>query len=122
ETLKTTALANCRLLYGSDRFKFYDILQSMDEEENTFCIALVCSREGESKILRMAVDDCPIKAIRSMVVRLQKDCFPVLMNVGAGLQSGGQLGYSNELTGKFELAEPMRFFKPDGAVDDTQTL
>ena len=44
------------------------------------------------------------------------------MKIGAGMQTGGQLGYTNELTGEWEWAKPDRFYKPDGAVDDTQTL
>ncbi|KAH7095170.1 hypothetical protein FB567DRAFT_586499 [Paraphoma chrysanthemicola] len=122
ESLKITALANCRLLYGSERMKFYDIVLGMDEDEKTFCVALVCSREGESKILRTMASDCPLKAIRGMVVRLQKDCFPLLMQFGAGVQTRGQLGYTNELTGKWIFEGSDNSYKPDGAVDDTHSL
>jgi hypothetical protein len=41
---------------------------------------------------------------------------------GAGAQLSGQQGYTNEQTKAFELAEPKRITKPDGAVDDTETL
>jgi hypothetical protein len=50
----------------------------IDEEEMTFCVALVCSREMESKILRTSVSDCPVKAIHTMVSQLQKDAMPLL--------------------------------------------
>jgi hypothetical protein len=34
----------------------------------------------------------------------------------------GQQGYTNQLTKTFELTEAGRVYKPDGAIDDTETL
>lgn len=112
----------------------------VDEEEKTFCVALVCSRELSSKILRTVVSDCPVKAIHTMVNQLQKDTMPLLSTYfftgvlplsqlmsrtvkhGAGSQLHGQQGYTNHLTEKFELASTARIDKPEAAVDDTETL
>lgn len=44
------------------------------------------------------------------------------MNFGVGIQLQGQQGYTNGLTGKFELAENKKNTEADGAVDDTETL
>jgi hypothetical protein len=41
---------------------------------------------------------------------------------GAGSQLSGQQGYTNDETEAFELAENKRITKPEGAVDDTETL
>jgi hypothetical protein len=41
---------------------------------------------------------------------------------GAGAQLSGQQGYTNEQTKAFELTEPKRIAKPNGPVDDTETL
>jgi hypothetical protein len=41
---------------------------------------------------------------------------------GAGAQLSGQQGYTNEQTEAFELTEAKRIAKPNGAVDDTETL
>jgi hypothetical protein len=41
---------------------------------------------------------------------------------GAGAQLSGQQGYTNEETKAFELTEPKRVTKPDGAADNTETL
>jgi hypothetical protein len=49
-----------------------------DEEESTFCAALVCSKDLATKILRTTSSNCPIKAIHVMVNQLQKDTMPLL--------------------------------------------
>jgi hypothetical protein len=41
---------------------------------------------------------------------------------GAGAQLSGQQGYTNEETKAFELTEPKRVTKTDGAADNTETL
>jgi hypothetical protein len=46
----------------------------------------------------------------------------MLVNHGTGSQLSGQQGYTNEQTGTFELAENKRIIKPEGAVDNTETL
>jgi hypothetical protein len=45
-----------------------------------------------------------------------------VVQFGAGVQTSGQLGYTNELTGKWIFEGSDNSYKPDGAVDDTQTL
>jgi hypothetical protein len=44
------------------------------------------------------------------------------VNFGAGSQMQGQQGHTNKLTNAFELTESERIFKPNGAIDDTETL
>ncbi|KAH3906482.1 hypothetical protein HBH56_204510 [Parastagonospora nodorum] len=122
ESLKEMTLGTCRLLYGSERFRFYDIVIGADEGETTFCAALVLSKDGSTKILRTSCSDCPIKATQIIVSQLHKDVFPLLVNLGAGAQLQGQQGYTNGLTGTFELADNKKNTKPDGAADDTETL
>ena len=117
-----------------------DIVLGVDDDEKMFCVALVCSRECSSKILRTVTSDCPVKAIHTMVNQLQKDTMPLLsaylftsvvalsqltnsaVKHGAGSQLHGQQGYTNHLTEKFELAANARIDKPEAAVDDTETL
>ncbi|KAF1920524.1 hypothetical protein BDU57DRAFT_583910 [Ampelomyces quisqualis] len=109
ESLKNVALGNY-------------IVLGTDEDEKTFCAALVCSRESSSKILRTVTSDCPIKAAHALVNQLQKDSMPLLMSHGAGSQLHGQQGYTNHLTQKFELVDKARIDKPEAPVDDTETL
>jgi hypothetical protein len=45
-----------------------------------------------------------------------------IVNLGAGAQLHGQQGFTNELTGKFELARNAKNSKPDGAADNTESL
>ncbi|KAL5121160.1 hypothetical protein ACEQ8H_001012 [Pleosporales sp. CAS-2024a] len=122
EQLKNMVLGTCRLLYGSERFKFYDIVIGATDDETTFCAALSCNKDGMTKILRTTLHDCPIKATEAMVRQLQKDVMPLLVNFGPGTQLAGQQGYTNHLSGKFELAEEKEKTKPDGAADDTETM
>jgi hypothetical protein len=44
------------------------------------------------------------------------------VNFGAGSQMQGQLGYTNKFIKAFELTEVGRISKPNGAIDDTETL
>lgn len=39
----------------------------------TFCAILTCNQEGVTKILRKEVNNCPVRAVRGMVHRLQTD-------------------------------------------------
>jgi hypothetical protein len=55
-----------------------DIVLGVDEAEKAFCVALVCSREMESKILRICVKACPVEAIHTLVSQLQKDTMTLL--------------------------------------------
>jgi hypothetical protein len=55
-----------------------DIVLGVDKEEKSFCVALVCSREMESKILRICVKTCPVEALHVLVSQLQKDTMPLL--------------------------------------------
>ena len=89
KNLKEICLGNCRLLYGSERFKFYgisiafdsrpgtdtntDIAVCEDEDKKKFGAILTCSQEGSIKLLRTEVSDDPVDAVRAMVDRLQKD-------------------------------------------------
>ncbi|KAH7394033.1 hypothetical protein DE146DRAFT_633956 [Phaeosphaeria sp. MPI-PUGE-AT-0046c] len=138
ESLKNVALGNCRLLYGSERMKFYgkgitlltgtrtnkgsDMVLGVNDDQSTFCVALVCSRDTASKILRTCLSDCPVKAMHAMVNQLQKDTMPLLMDFGAGSQVIGQQGYTHNGTDKFELLDARNIERPDGPVDDTETL
>jgi hypothetical protein len=116
-----------------------DIVIGADEGDTTFCAALVVNKDGSTKILRTSCSDCPIKATQIIVSQLQKDVFPLLgwstrqlvsctmlitasVNLGAGAQLQGQQGYTNGLTGTFELADNKKNTKPDGAADDTESL
>jgi hypothetical protein len=63
-----------------------DIVLGINKEDTTFCVALVCSREMESKILRTCVKACPVEAMHTLVSQLQKDTMP-LLSMCAGVQS-----------------------------------
>ncbi|KAF2827323.1 hypothetical protein CC86DRAFT_455013 [Ophiobolus disseminans] len=120
ENLRNVALGNCRILYGSDRWKFYDIVLGIEEDESEFCVALVCSREGTSKVLRGCISDCPLKAIRALTTRLQKDSM-TLLKAGAGVMMTGQQGHTDG-DGKWQSTELDRIVKPSGPADNTETL
>lgn len=50
-----------------------DIVVADNEEHGAFGAILSCSQEQSIKILRKETSDCPVKAVRAMVERLQKD-------------------------------------------------
>ncbi|CAO2656254.1 Nn.00g050570.m01.CDS01 [Neocucurbitaria sp. VM-36] len=122
KNLRDIALGNCRLLYGSERFKFYDIVVAEDEENASFNAILTCSQDGSTKMLRKDIRDCPVKAVRTMVGQLQKDTALLMKKYDTGSQFRGQQGFKNEKTQKFELdayVEDERMVGPD---DDTKGL
>ncbi|KAL6709499.1 hypothetical protein ACN47E_001434 [Coniothyrium glycines] len=122
KSLRELAFGNCRLLYGSERGKFFDIVIAEDVENNAFCAILVCSQEGASKILRKEVDDDPLKAVQSMVNHLQKDTACLFHKFDVGSQLKGQQGYFNKETAKFELTDSARDERIEGPDDDTHGL
>lgn len=67
------ALGNAKLLYGSEKFKFYDVAIAYNESEAKFAAILVCSFNEATKILRKEVAVCPIAAVRAIVYGLHTD-------------------------------------------------
>ncbi|KAF1843889.1 uncharacterized protein K460DRAFT_266340, partial [Cucurbitaria berberidis CBS 394.84] len=122
KTLKEMALGNCRLLYGSERFKFYDIAVAEDEDNGAFAAILTCSQDGSIKLLRKEVNDCPVKAVRALVDRLQKDTALLFIKYDVGSQIKGQQGVTNKKTQKFELVAFAQDERAEGADDDTVGL
>lgn len=83
------ALGNAKILYGSEKFKFYgsltrwcstthadtvaDVVLAYSKPEAMFAAILVCSFNDASKILRKEVAACPIAAARAIVYGLHVD-------------------------------------------------
>ncbi|KAH8727128.1 hypothetical protein GQ44DRAFT_758218 [Phaeosphaeriaceae sp. PMI808] len=122
EKLKTMALGNCRLLYGSERQKFYDVVVSVNEENKIFVAALVCNKDPASKFLRTSINDCPVKAVRDMVDCLQKDTMRLFEKYSVGSMIVGQQGHTNATTGRWELADYKLDGRTDGPADDTEAF
>ncbi|KAF1946730.1 hypothetical protein EJ02DRAFT_393867 [Clathrospora elynae] len=121
-TLKNVCLGNCRLLYGSERFKFYDIVICEDESDKKFCAILTCNQEAMTKLLRTQVSHCPVEAVRTLVDRLQKDTARLFKKYTVGSQLQGQQGYTDKETGNFELADDPKERRIIGPDDDTAGL
>lgn len=83
------ALGNAKILYGSEKFKFYglialreacgctdkytDIVVAYSEPDAMFAAVLVCSFNEATKILRKEVAGCPLAAARAIVHSLLTD-------------------------------------------------
>ncbi|EUC43683.1 hypothetical protein COCMIDRAFT_38415 [Bipolaris oryzae ATCC 44560] len=120
--LRELSLGNCRLLYGSERGKFYDIVVGEDESTKSFGAVLTCNQDGQTKLLRTSTSTCPVNAVRNLVSDLQKDTAKLFVKYGVGSQLEGQQGYTNKDTGEFQLwgtAYDKRITGPD---DDTMGL
>ncbi|CAN9093252.1 unnamed protein product [Alternaria alternata] len=138
QTLKEISLGNCRLLYGSERFKFYgkalapmlntgidtrlDIVICEDEGTKRFAAILTCNQDGQTKLLRTELSGCPVVAVRTLVDGLQKDTAKLFLKYAVGSQIRGQQGFTNKDTGKFELWDEAQEKRIRGPDDDTQGL
>ncbi|OAL46071.1 hypothetical protein IQ07DRAFT_518370, partial [Pyrenochaeta sp. DS3sAY3a] len=120
--LRDICLGNCRLLYGSERFKFYDISIAEDQDSMTFCAILTCNQEGVTKFLRKEVSNCPIRAVRGMVHRLQTDTAILFTKYDVGSQFTGQQAFTNKTTQRFELISSNGNDRYQAADDDTNGL
>ncbi|KAF2849335.1 hypothetical protein T440DRAFT_452727 [Plenodomus tracheiphilus IPT5] len=122
-TLRNNAMGNCKLLYGSDRFKYYDIIICENEDDGKFGALLTCTESSAIKILRNEVADCPVVAVRQMVQRLQRDTALLFVSkYTVGSQIRGQQGYTNKDTGAFELIPTKQDQRIVGPDDDTAGL
>ncbi|KAF2658115.1 hypothetical protein K491DRAFT_713882 [Lophiostoma macrostomum CBS 122681] len=121
--LKTLALANARLLYGSDRNRFFDVVTSQfDSLAGTkYGAFLVITVDGTTKPLRKEVNDCPLTACRALVARLHKDTGLLFMKFDVGDQISGQQGTRNN-AGKFELNADQVNRRSDGPDDETRNM
>ncbi|KAF2470415.1 uncharacterized protein BDR25DRAFT_314616 [Lindgomyces ingoldianus] len=71
--LKTLSNSNARIIYGSDRTRFYDIVIVLNEVTRLYTTHLVVAIDGTTKSLRKEEAVCPLKATRAIVDKLQKD-------------------------------------------------
>ncbi|KAI4633486.1 hypothetical protein J4E80_000852 [Alternaria sp. BMP 0032] len=122
QTLKEICLGNCRLLYGSERFKFYDIVICEDDDTKKFAAILTCNQEGQTKLLRTELSLCPVVAVRTLVDGLQKDTAKLFLKYAVGSQIRGQQGHTDAETGIFELWDAAHENRIRGPNDDTQGL
>ncbi|CAA9965795.1 hypothetical protein PTMSG1_09154 [Pyrenophora teres f. maculata] len=122
KTLKEICLGNCRLLYGSERFKFYDIAICEDEDTKTFAAILTCNQDNETKFLRTETSSCPVQAVRVLVHGLEKDTAKLFTKYSVGSQIRGQQGATNKTTGEYELWTDAYDARLSGSNDDTQGL
>ncbi|KAF3004799.1 hypothetical protein E8E13_003131 [Curvularia kusanoi] len=90
--LRVMALGNAKILYGLERFKFFDIVVAYSEAEAKFATILVCSLNGFTKILRKEVASCPLAAARALVHGLHVDTGVLLTKYDVGDQMFGQQG------------------------------
>ncbi|KAF2793157.1 hypothetical protein K505DRAFT_194289, partial [Melanomma pulvis-pyrius CBS 109.77] len=121
--LKTIAASNARLLYGSDRNRFFDIVVSYDESNGHYGAYLICTIEGTSKALRKDLADSPIKAVQTLVIGLQKDTTLIFTKYDVGDKFIGQQGARNS-DGIFKLDDGKQGWKkdPSEAEDDTRGM
>jgi hypothetical protein len=73
-----THLGYCRIIYGSDRNHFYDIVVACHETRVVYSAHLILTFDGTTKILRKAEDYCPLKATEKIVDELSKNVGLVL--------------------------------------------
>ncbi|KAF2702630.1 hypothetical protein K504DRAFT_354386, partial [Pleomassaria siparia CBS 279.74] len=100
--LKTIATSNCRLLYGTDRNRFYDTVISYDEDQSIYGAYLVCTVDGATKALRHELADDPTKAAQMIVNGLVKDTALLFTKYAVGDRMRGQQGERGD-KGYFEL-------------------
>ncbi|KAJ6201359.1 hypothetical protein J3E72DRAFT_428097 [Bipolaris maydis] len=130
--LKEISLGNCRLLYGSERGKFYgitnphhpckssqahmqekDIVIGEDEKTKSFGAVLTCNQDNQTKLLRTSTSNCPVNAVRNLHVTVK---------YGVGSQLEGQQGYTDKDTGEFQLWGTAYDKRRNGPDDDTMGL
>ncbi|EOA89829.1 uncharacterized protein SETTUDRAFT_26155 [Exserohilum turcica Et28A] len=121
-SLKELCLGNCRLLYGSERFRFYDIVICEDEANKRFCALLTCNMDGQTKILRVETDACAVTAVQMLVGRLQRDTAKLFAKYNVGSQIEGQQGSTDKTTGTFKLWDGPGDRRIAGPDDDTAGL
>ncbi|KNG47692.1 dna ligase 1 [Stemphylium lycopersici] len=122
KALKEICLGNCRLLYGSERFKFYDIVICEDEDTKEFGAILTCNQNNHTKLLRTETSDSPVKAVRILVDRLQKDTAKLFLKYTVGSQLEGQQGSTDKDTGIYALWDSVLDKRICGHDDDTAGL
>lgn len=118
-----------------------DIVICHDETYKQYCAVLTCNQDNQTKFLRTVSGPDPIVAVRELVARLQKDTaklfcksLPPLSSpehlldgeridkYAVGSQLEGQQGYTNPMTGQFELWDTAVDKKIQGPQDDTAGL
>ncbi|KAH6637704.1 hypothetical protein C7974DRAFT_411172 [Boeremia exigua] len=120
--LRVMALGNAKIIYGSEKFKFYDVLVAYSEPDAKFAAILVCSFNEAAKILRKEVAGCPLAATRAIVYGLQVDTGLLLSKYDVGDQLFGQQG-GTPREGIFDLYEWKRAVSdPAQDQDDTSSL
>ncbi|KAJ4990781.1 hypothetical protein SVAN01_03790 [Stagonosporopsis vannaccii] len=120
--LRLVALGNAKILYGSEKFKFYDVVVACCEPEAKFAAILVCTYNEATKILRKAVAECPLAAARAIVHGLHVDTGLLLCKYDAGDQLFGQQG-GTQRGGEFGLYNGKRAVNdPNRDQDDTSSL
>ncbi|KAF9701706.1 hypothetical protein EKO04_000725 [Ascochyta lentis] len=120
--LRVMALGNAKILYGSEKFKYYDVVIAYSETDAKFAALLVCSFNEASKILRKEVAVCPIAAARAIVHGLHTDSGLLFSKYNVGDQLFGQQGGTPH-GGEFGLYEWKRAVNdPTQDQDDTSSL
>ncbi|KAF3047488.1 hypothetical protein E8E12_008669 [Didymella heteroderae] len=120
--LRVMALGNAKMLYGSEKFKFYDVVIAHSEPNAMFAAVLVCSFSDATKILRKEVAACPLAAARAIVHGLHVDTGLLLTKHNVGDQIIGQQG-GTPRDGEFELYEWKRAVNdPSQDQDDVSSL
>ncbi|KAF3050005.1 hypothetical protein E8E11_009658 [Didymella keratinophila] len=120
--LRTMALGNAKILYGSEKFKFFDVVIAYSEPNTMFAAVLVCSFNDATKILRKEVAACPLAAARAIVHRLHVDSGLLLTKYDVGDQIFGQQG-GTPRDGEFGLHEWKRAVNDPGQdQDDVSSL
>ncbi|KAJ4384509.1 hypothetical protein N0V86_000108 [Didymella sp. IMI 355093] len=120
--LRVMALGNAKMLYGSERFKFYDVVIAYSEPNAMFAAVLVCSFNDATKILRKKVAACPLAAARAIVHGLHVDSGLLLTKYDVGDQILGQQG-GIPRDGEFGLYEWKRAVNNPGQdQDDVSSL
>ncbi|KAG9197274.1 hypothetical protein G6514_001913 [Epicoccum nigrum] len=104
QTLRVTALGNAKMLYGSEKFKFFDIVIAYSQPDAKYGAVLVCSFNESTKILRKEVAHCPVKAARAIVHGLHVDTGLLFTKYDVGDQLAGQQG-GTARGGEFGLYE-----------------
>ncbi|KAF1362548.1 hypothetical protein EJ07DRAFT_174980 [Lizonia empirigonia] len=120
--LRVMALGNAKILYGSEKFKFYDVVIAYSGPEAKFAAVLVCSFNEATKILRKEVSTCPVAAARAIVHGLHTDSGLLLSKYDVGDQLFGQQGGTPH-GGEFGLFDWKRAVNdPAQDQDDTSSL
>ncbi|KAJ4412727.1 hypothetical protein N0V91_000489 [Didymella pomorum] len=116
------ALGNAKILYGSEKFKFFDVVIAYSELNAVFAAVLLCSFNDATKILRKEVAACPLTAARAIVHGLHVDSGLLLTKYNVGDQILGQQG-GTPSDGEFGLYHWKRAVNgPSQDQDDTSSL